>query len=167
MVDAEPLLMLGIYFLVFRYVLDVAHARLPRVLRSGSFTGRSMQDCSFSGLVALTAKAGVLRSIHLAPGGWCSRRVLHHDHARHQHRGVIVTLACVGRLSPYAPLALLLHALCSSLGWPRGRRFLVAQAPVSFRDTGPHLGHPAQAWFWLTAVVYKVEARDPGGDPCT
>jgi ABC-type polysaccharide/polyol phosphate export permease len=152
----SPLLMLGIYFFVFRYVLDVRTPGYFVYLLVGLVYWTFVQDCSFSGLVALSAKAGVLRSIHLAPGwvvlaGALSTMIT----LLINTLVLIVTLACVGRLSPYAPLALF-PLVCLVL-LATGTAFLVARAHVSFRDTGLIWGILLQAWFWLTPVVYTVE----------
>jgi ABC-type polysaccharide/polyol phosphate export permease len=152
----SPLLMLGIYYFVFTYVLGVRTPGYLVYLLVGLVYWTFMQDCSFSGLVALSAKAGVLRSIRLAPGwvvlaGAFSTMITLFINTV----VLLVTLALVGRLSPYAPLAL--FPLCCLVLLAVGTAFLVALAHVNFRDTGLIWGILLQAWFWLTPVVYTVE----------
>ncbi|MGH9886368.1 MAG: ABC transporter permease [bacterium] len=152
----SPLLMLGIYFFVFTYVLGVRTPGYLVYLLVGLVYWTFFQDCSFSGLVALTAKAGVLRAIHVAPGWVVLAGALSTMITLLINTGVLlITLALVGRLSPYAPLALF-PLLCLML-LATGTAFLVALAHVHFRDTGLIWGILLQAWFWMTPVVYTVE----------
>lgn len=152
----SPLLMLGIYYFVFTYVLGVRTPGYLVYLLVGLVYWTFLQDCSFSGLVALTAKAGVLRSIHVAPGWVVLAGALSTMITLLINTVVLlVTLAAVGRLSPYAPLAIF-PLFCLVL-LATGTAFLVALAHVHFRDTGLIFGILLQAWFWLTPVVYTVE----------
>ncbi len=152
----SPLLMLGIYFFVFRYVLDVRTPGYLVYLFVGLVYWSFFQDCTFSGLVALAGKAGVIRAIHV-PAGWVVvAGALSTVITLAINTGVLlVVLAVVGRLSRYAPLALV-PLVCLVL-LATGVAFLVALAHVHFRDTGLIWGILLQAWFWLTPVVYVVE----------
>ena len=152
----SPLLMLAIYFFVFRYVLGVTTPGYLVYLFVGLVYWSFFQDCTFSGLNALAAKAGVLRSIHVPPGWVVAAGALSTVITLAINTSVlIVVLAVVGRLSRYAPLALV-PLFCLVL-LATGVAFLVALAHVHFRDTGLIWGILLQAWFWLTPVVYVVE----------
>jgi ABC-2 type transport system permease protein len=152
----SPLLMLGIYYFVFRFVLEVRTPGYLVYLLVGLVYWSFFQDCTFSGLVALTARAGVLRAIRV-PAGWVvGAGALSTMITLAINTGVlVVVLALMGRLSRYAPLALL-PLLCLAL-LATGVAFLVAYAHVHFRDTGLIWGILLQAWFWLTPIVYAVE----------
>jgi ABC-2 type transport system permease protein len=152
----SPLLMLAIYYFVFRHVVGVTTPGYLVYLVVGIVYWTFFQDCTFAGLNALTGKAGVLKSIAVPPGLVVGGGVLSTFITLGINSAVLVlTLLLCGRLSPLAPLALLPIACLGLLA--AGTSFLVGLLHVHFRDTGLIWGILLQALFWLTPVVYVVD----------
>jgi ABC-type polysaccharide/polyol phosphate export permease len=151
----SPLLMLGTFYLVFRYIVVVNTPGYLPYLAVGLVYWTFFQDCSCSGLASLAAKAGTLRSVPvpavLVVAGAAASTVIT---LAINTLVLVVSLAVFGRLSRLAPLAvvplLALVLLASGLG------FLVALAHAHFRDTALIWNVLLQAGFWLTPVVYHV-----------
>jgi ABC-type polysaccharide/polyol phosphate export permease len=149
----SPLLMLGVFYFVFRFVLGVATPGYLVYLLVGLVCWTFFQDCSYAGLVALSSKAGVLKSIHVPAGLVVAAGVLSTLITLAINATVlVVVLGAAGKLSPLAPLALL-PLLCLAM-LAAGASFLVALAGVQFRDVSLIWGVLLQACFWLTPVVY-------------
>jgi ABC-2 type transport system permease protein len=154
----SPLLMLAIYYLVFRHIIGVTTPGYLVYLVVGIVYWTFFQDCTFAGLTALSAKAGVLKSIRVAPALVVGASVLSTFITLGINSLVLVAaLLLAGRLSPLAPLALLPLACLALLA--AGTSFLVALAHVRFKDTGLIWGILLQALFWLTPIVYVVDGR--------
>lgn len=149
----SPLLMLAVFYFVFRYVLGVTTPGYLVYLLVGLVCWTFFQDCSYSGLTALSGKAGVLKAIHLPAGLVVAAGVLSTLITLTINASVLVlALGLAGRLSRLAPLALL-PLLCLVL-FAAGVSFLVALAGVRFRDASLIWSVLLQACFWLTPVVY-------------
>ncbi len=151
----SPLLMLATYYFVFRYVIGIDTTGYLPYLLVGIVYWTFFQDCSFSGLVALSGKAGVLKSIRVSPlmvviagsGSTVITLVINSV-------VLLIVLLASGRLSPLAPLAVV--PLLALVLLATGVSLLIAVASVSFRDTGLIWGVAIQALFWLTPVAYIV-----------
>jgi ABC-type polysaccharide/polyol phosphate export permease len=151
----SPLLMLLIYYFVFRYIIGVRTPGYLVYLVVGIVYWTFFQDCSFSGLTALGARAAVLKSVRL-PASWVviAGALSTTITLAINTVALIAVLAASGRLSPLFPLALLPLVLLVVLA--SGTSFLVAVAHVRFRDTGLIWSVLLQALFWLTPIVYTV-----------
>jgi len=149
----SPLLMLAVFYFVFRFVLGVTTPGYLVYLLVGLVCWTFFQDCSYSGLSALSGKAGVLKAIHLPAGLVVAAGVLSTLITLAINASVLVlALGLAGRLSRLAPLALV-PLLCLAL-FAAGVSFLVALASVHFRDASLIWSVLLQACFWLTPVVY-------------
>jgi ABC-2 type transport system permease protein len=149
----SPLLMLGVFYFVFRFVLGVTTPGYLVYLLVGLVCWTFFQDCSYSGLTALGGKAGVLKSIHVPAGLVVAAGVLSTLITLAINVTVlVVALALTGRLSGLAPLAVLPLACLVLLA--AGTSYFVALAAVQFRDAGLVWSVLLQALFWLTPVVY-------------
>lgn len=155
----SPLTMLGIYYFVFRFLLGERTPGYEVYLLVGVVYWAFVQDCTFSGLTALAARAGVLRAIHVpvllvvAAGGMSAVITIAINSVV-----LVVALLLMGRLSPMFPLAVV--PILSLVLFSLGVSLLVALAWVRFRDMGLLWSIVLQAGFWLTPVVYMV--RNPG-----
>jgi ABC-2 type transport system permease protein len=149
----SPLLMLGVFYFVFRFVVGVSTPGYLVYLLVGLVCWTFFQDCSYSGLTSLASKAGVMKAVHVAPGLVVAAGVLSTLITLAINTTVLLlVLGLTGRLSPLAPLALL-PLLCLAL-LAAGTSFLVALAGVQFRDVSLIWSVILQAGFWLTPVVY-------------
>ncbi len=154
----SPLAMLGIYYFVFRHILGERSGGYEIYLLVGVVFWSFFQDCTFSGLNALSVRAGVLRAIHVpvllvvAAGGLSTVITICIN------TGVLVlALLVLGQLSPLFPLVVI-PLVCLIL-FGLGISLLTALAWVRFRDVGLLWNVVLQAWFWMTPVVYTV--RNP------
>lgn len=151
----SPLLMLGTFYLVFRFIVVVHTPGYLPYLAVGLVYWTFFQDCSCSGLTSLSAKAGTLRSVPvpaaLVVAGAAASTVIT---IAINTVVLVVVLAVFGRLSRLAPLAIVPLVALVLLG--SGLAFLVAVAHAHFRDTALMWNVLLQAGFWLTPVVYHV-----------
>jgi ABC-type polysaccharide/polyol phosphate export permease len=154
----SPLLMLSIYYFVFRHVVGIKSPGYLVYLVVGIVYWMFFQDCTFSGMNALEGKASVLKSIRVSPalvvlaGAASTLITLGINSAV-----LAAALAVSGRLSRLAPLAIL-PVLCLVL-LATGLAALVALLSVRFRDMGLVWNLALQALFWLTPVVYTVSSE--------
>jgi ABC-type polysaccharide/polyol phosphate export permease len=149
----SPLLMLAVFYFVFRFVVGVTTPGYLVYLLVGLVCWTFFQDCSYSGLTALASKAGVLKAVHVPAGLVVAAGILSTLITLAINTAVlVVVLGLAGRLSPLAPLALV-PLLCLAL-LAAGTSFLVALAGVQFRDVALIWSVLLQAGFWLTPVVY-------------
>ncbi len=154
----SPLVMLGIYLAVFRKILGIGGRGFEIYVLVGVVFWTFFQDCTFSGLDALTRKMGILRAVPLPVVVVVASGMLSTFITLAINSVLLVfVLAVRGVLSPLAPFAIL-PIVCLGL-LAAGIGFFVALAYVDFRDTGL-LWHTAlQALFWLTPVVYPVQSE--------
>jgi ABC-2 type transport system permease protein len=153
----SPLVMLAIYLGVFRKILGIGGRGFEVYVLVGVVFWTFFQDCTFSGLNALTRKADLLRAVPLpvavvVASGMVSTFITLAINALL----LVVVLAARGVLSPLAPFAMLPIACLAMLA--AGIGFFVALAYVHFRDTGLVWHTALQALFWLTPVVYPVQS---------
>jgi ABC-type polysaccharide/polyol phosphate export permease len=158
----SPVLMLLVYVMVFRHIIGVRGRSYETYVLIGVVFWTFFQDCTFSGLNALTRKAGVMRSVPLpvivvvASGMVSTLLTLAINTVL-----LCLVLAFLGALSPLAPFAVLPIACLALLA--AGTGFFVALAYVHFRDTGLIWHTALQALFWMTPIVYPVESQSLAG----
>jgi ABC-2 type transport system permease protein len=147
----SPLLMLGVFYFVFRFVVGVSTPGYLVYLLVGLVCWTFFQDCSYSGLTSLASKAGVMKSVHVPPGLVVAAGVLSTLITLAINSTVLLLVPDRPALAPGAPA--LLPLLCLAL-FAAGTSFLVALAGVQFRDVSLIWSVILQAGFWLTPVVY-------------
>jgi len=151
----SPLLMLAIYYFVFVFILGVKTPGYLVYLLVGLVYWTFFQDCTFSGLNALSSKAGLLKAVPVRPSLVVVAGILSTVITLLINSAVlIVALGLTGKLSRLAWLTL--GPLVCLILLASGMSFLVAVAHVRFRDTGIIWTIVLQAWFWLTPVVYVL-----------
>ena len=153
----SPILMLGTFYLVFRYIVVVRTPGYLPYLAVGLVFWTFFQDCSCAGLTSLAAKAGTLKALPVpvvlvAAGAFASTVIT----VLINTAVLVVALAVGGRLSSLAPLAIV--PLLALVLLAAGVGFLVAVAHAHFRDTALIWTVLLQAGFWLTPVVYHVSS---------
>jgi ABC-2 type transport system permease protein len=154
----SPIVMLVIYVMVFRHIIGVRGRGYEVYVLVGVVFWAFFQDCTFSGVNALTRKAGVLRAVPIpvvvvVASGMISTLITLAINS------VLLTLvlAYLGALSPLAPFAIL-PIFCLAL-LASGTGFFVALAYVHFRDMGLMWHTALQALFWMTPIVYPVQSE--------
>jgi ABC-type polysaccharide/polyol phosphate export permease len=154
----SPLLMLAIFYFVFRHVVGIERRGYLAYLVVGIVYWTFFQDCTFAGMNALAGKASVLKSIRVSPALVVVAGAASTFITLAINSGVLLlALAVSGRLSQLAPLALV-PVLCLVL-LATGLSALVALLYVRFKDMGLVWNLALQALFWLTPVVYTVRSE--------
>lgn len=156
----SPLTMLAIYYFVFRHVIGVRQPGYQIYLLVGVVFWSFFQDCTFSGLSALSARQAVLKAIRVPPVLVITAAALSRVITILINTTVLVVfLALWGKLSPLFPLVVI--PIVCLVCFATGVSALVALAYVRFRDMGLVWGIVLQAWFWLTPVVYSLDIDRP------
>jgi ABC-2 type transport system permease protein len=152
----RPLAMLVIFDFVFRQIVGVRVPGYRVYLLVGVVYWAFFQECTLSGLAALSARAGVLKSIRVAPVLVVAAGVLTSVIGiAINSLALALGLGVLGLLSPLSPWVILPLASLVMLG--AGIGLLVAIAWVRFRDMTLVWNGVLQGWFWLTPVVYPLE----------
>jgi ABC-type polysaccharide/polyol phosphate export permease len=153
----SPILMLAVFYLVFRFLIVVSTRDYLVYLSIGLVSWTFFQDCSFSGLTSLTAKADLVKAVRAPVGLVVIAAALSTVITLAINTAVLaLALAVSGHLSPRAPLAIVPLGCLVLLA--TGLSCLVALAHAHFRDTALMWTVLLQAGFWLTPVVYHVQS---------
>ncbi len=152
----NPLLLFAVYYFVFTRIFKSALPHYPLFLLIGIVNYSFFQDCTFSGMVSLGAKAGLIKKISfpksliiLASTGTCLLSYL---------INTVVVLVILFITQGFTPLVLLtpLPMLCLLL-YSMGLSFLLATLYAYFRDMGQIWGVLVLVIFWLSPVVFGVD----------
>jgi ABC-type polysaccharide/polyol phosphate export permease len=153
----SPILMLGVYYVVFRFLIVIPTAGYLVYLSVGLVYWTFFQDCTFSGLSALVGKASLLRAVAVPPAMIVAAAALSTVITLLINSAILaLALGISGHLSRLAPLALLPLVCLVLLG--AGISCFVALAHAHFRDAALIWTVLLQAGFWLTPVVYHVHS---------
>ncbi len=152
----NPLLLFGVYYFVFTRIFKSALPHYPIFLLIGIINYAFFQDCTFSGMISLGAKSGLIKKISfpktliiLASTGTCFLSYL-------INTGVVLVILFV--TNGFNPLMLLapLPMLCL-LFYSMGLSFLLATLYAYYRDMGQIWGVLVLVIFWMSPVVFDVE----------
>lgn len=154
---ANPLLLLGIYYLVFAVVLDNGVPAFPIYLMAGllPFTAFSAAVTSASGTVV--GNAGLVKKVRfplqvlpLSAVGYAAVHFV-------LQFGVLLVIAAAFHHEVFNPgLVLLIPALALLVLFSTALAFLVAALNVRYRDTAHVVEVAMLVWFWLNPVLYTV-----------
>lgn len=155
----SPLLMFGVFYLVFRRVLGVLVPGYMPYLVVGLVYWTFFQDCTCSGLTSFAGKAGLMKSVQVKPLLVLTAAALSTVITLVVNTSLLVLgLGLAGRLSAVSPLAVI--PLVGLVLLATGVSFLVALAYTRFRDVAVVWPVLLQALFWLTPVTYHVARQD-------
>lgn len=167
---ANPVLLLGIYYLIFAVVLDNGVPAFPIYLMAGllPFTAFSSAVTSASG--AVVGNAGLVKKVRfplqvlpLAAVGYAAVHFA-------LQMGVLLLIALATHPEVLNPgLVLLVPALGLLLLFSTALAYLVAALNVRYRDTAHVVEVAMLVWFWLNPVLYTIglvtEALEERGLP--
>jgi lipopolysaccharide transport system permease protein len=153
----SPALMFGVYYFVFTSVIYVKIADFALYLILGIISYNFFQDCTYSAMYSLTAKAHIIKKVYFP-------RYL-----------IILASSTTAIFSLLVNFAIILVAVLLSKGLPpllwlvpipflclllfsTGVGFILAALYARFRDLSQIWGVLVLAIFWLTPVVYDVSA---------
>jgi ABC-type polysaccharide/polyol phosphate export permease len=153
----SPILMFGVYYFVFTEVIYIGVPNYAYYLLLGIISYNFFQDCTFSAMFSLMAKASLIKKVNFP-------------------RSLVVFASSVtGTFSLVVNLCLVMIAVLISRGIPpliwlipipliclflfsTGVGFILAALYVRFRDFSQIWNVLVLALFWLTPVVYDVTA---------
>jgi ABC-2 type transport system permease protein len=154
---ANPLLLLGIYYLIFGIVLDNGVPAFPIYLMAGllPFTAFSSAVTAASGTVV--GNAGLVKKVRfplqvlpLSAVGYAA------VHFVLQMGVLLVIAAAFHREVLNAGLVLLVPALALLVLFATALAYLVAALNVRYRDTAHVVEVAMLMWFWLQPILYPL-----------
>ncbi|HUL43494.1 MAG TPA: ABC transporter permease [Bacteroidota bacterium] len=156
----NPILMFGVYYFVFTDVFPSRIQNYPIFLLIGIFNYAFFQDCTFSAMNSIGNKSGLMKKIYFprsiivfASGG---TSVLSYLINFVVLLGIIFSLEGIPRLAWLIPIPV----ICL-LVFTMGVSFLLAALYAYFRDMGQIWGVLLLAIFWLSPIVFDVDALPP------
>ncbi len=152
----NPLLMFGVYLFVFTKIFTSAIQYYPLFLIIGIVNYAFFQDCTFSGMTSISAKAGIIKKIYFprsiivfAASGTCLISYL---------INLSVVFFFIIFMKGFSPLMLLMVIpMIYLVLFAMGISFLLVTLYAYFRDVGQIWGVLLLAIFWVSPVVYNVE----------
>jgi ABC-type polysaccharide/polyol phosphate export permease len=153
----SPALMFGVYYFVFTSVINIRIPDFALYLILGIVSYNFFQDCTYSGMYSLAAKAHIIKKVYFP-------RYL-----------IILASSTTAIFSLLVNLTIILVAVLLTRGLPpliflvpipvicllffsTGVGFVLAALYAQFRDLGQIWGVLVLAIFWLTPVVYDVSS---------
>jgi len=152
----NPMMMFAIYYFVFTRIFKSDIQFYPLFLLSGIISYTFFQDCTFSAMNSLGAKAGIMKKIYFPRSiivfASSATSVLSYA------INFVVLFALVLTLKGFSPLVLLtpIPVLCLIM-FSMGVSFFLATMYAHFRDMGQIWNVLVIVIFWLSPVVFNVE----------
>jgi len=157
----SPALMFGVFYFVFTEVIYIGIPDYALYLIIGIVSYNFFQDCTFSAMYSLGAKAAIIKKIyfprHLVVLASTSTAIL----TLLVNLGIVVFVVFLIRGTPPLFLLMPIPFVCLVL-FGAGVGFLLATLYVHFRDLAQIWNVFVVALFWLTPVVYNVAALPEG-----
>lgn len=153
----SPALMFAVYYFVFTEVIFIAIPDYALYLIIGIVGYNFFQDCTFSAMYSLTAKAPIIKKIYFPRYLVVFASTLTGIFPFLINVGIILTAVLIVRGVPPLLLLIPLPIICLVL-FSMGVAFLLAALYVHFRDLAQIWNVLVLALFWLTPVVYSVTA---------
>jgi ABC-type polysaccharide/polyol phosphate export permease len=156
----NPLLMFAIYYFVFTRIFQSSIPYYPVFLLAGIISYAFFQDCTFSGMVALATKAGMMKKIYFP------KVILIVAASSTSILSYLINLCVLYLITfifkGFTPLVLLtpLPILCLIL-FSMGVSFILATMYAYFRDMGQIWNVLTLMIFWVSPVVFNVENLPP------
>jgi len=156
----NPLLMFGVYYFVFTRIFHSPIPYYPIFLLAGIISYSFFQDCTFSGMVTLSSKAGIMKKIYFPKSIiiFAASSTSIFSYCINLSILYIITFIVKG----FTPLVLLtpLPILCLVM-FSMGVSFILATLYAYFRDMGQIWNVLVLVIFWVSPVVFNVENLPP------
>jgi ABC-type polysaccharide/polyol phosphate export permease len=153
----SPAMMFGVYYFVFTQVLAIRIPNYALYLILGIVSYNFFQDCTFSAMYSLNAKASIIKKIYFARYLIVFSSTVTAIFSFVMNLGIVLVVVLLTRgippliwLVPVAFVCLVLF--CTGVG------LLLAALYVRFHDLNQIWNVLVLAIFWLTPVVYNVTA---------
>lgn len=153
----SPALMFGIYYFVFTEVIFIGIPSYALYLILGIISYNFFQDCTFSAMYSLTAKAQIIKKIYFPRYLIIFASSMTGIFSLLVNLGIVMIVVLIVRGVPALSWLIPLPFLCLLL-FSTGVAYLLATLYVRFRDLAQIWNVLVLAIFWLTPVVYSVTA---------
>lgn len=156
----NPLLMFAIYYFVFTYIFHSTIQYYPIFLLIGILNYAFFQDCTFSAMASLGAKSGLMKKIYFPKSlivlAAASTAIISY------FINTIVMIILVLVFKGFTPLMLLLPVpIMCLIAFTAGISFLLATLYSYFRDMSQIWGVLVLVLFWVSPIVFDVDALPP------
>jgi ABC-type polysaccharide/polyol phosphate export permease len=153
----SPALMFGVYYFVFTEVMYISIPNYALYLILGIISYNFFQDCTFSAMYSLNAKASIIKKIYFPRYLIVFASTVTALFSFIMNLGIVLLFVFIARGIPplfwLTPIAFLCLAFFST-----GVGLLLAALYVRFHDLNQIWNVLVVAIFWLTPVVYNVHA---------
>lgn len=153
----SPVLMFGVYYFVFTEVIYIGIPDYALYLILGIISYNFFQDCTFSAMYSLSAKAPIIKKIYFPRHLIIFASSMTGVFSLLVNFGIILFVVFITRGLPPLLWLIPIPFVCLLL-FSTGVAFLLAALYVRFRDLSHIWGVLVLAIFWLTPVVYNVTA---------
>ena len=153
----SPALMFGVYYFVFTSVIYIKIANYALYLILGIVSYNFFQDCTFSAMYSLSAKASVIKKIYFPRYLVIVAATTTAIFSMLVNFGIILLVVFVIRGFPPLVWLVPVPLVCLVL-FSCGVGFLLATIYVRFHDLSQIWGVLVMVVFWLTPVVYDISS---------
>jgi ABC-type polysaccharide/polyol phosphate export permease len=153
----SPALMFGVYYFVFTEVIYIGIPDYALYLILGIISYNFFQDCTFSAMYSLNAKASIIKKIYFPRYLIIFASSTTAIFSLFVNLGIVLIAVFISRGLPTLLWLIPIPLLCLLL-FSTGAGFVLATLYVRFRDLSQIWGVLAVIIFWLTPVVYSVTA---------
>lgn len=153
----SPALMFGVYYFVFTEVIYMGVPNYALYLILGIISYNFFQDCSFSAMYSLQAKAPIIKKIYFPRYLIILASSVTGTFSLLVNLGIILVVVFITRGIPPLIWLFPIPLVCLFL-FSTGIGFILAKLFVRFKDLAQIWNVLVLAIFWLTPVVYDVTA---------
>jgi len=153
----NPMFMFAVYYFVFTKIFTSKIDHYPLFLLVGVISYAFFQDCTFSAMVALSARAGIMKKLYFprsiiifAAAYTCTISYLINTAVLFVLVFLMKGFTLLVFLTPIALLCLIIFSV--------GVAFVLATLYSYFRDMSQIWGVLVLAIFWLTPIVFNADA---------
>jgi len=151
----SPAMMFGVYYFVFTEVIYMGVPNYALYLILGIISYNFFQDCTFSSMLSLSAKAPIIKKIYFPRYLIVIAASVTGTFSLLVNLGIVLLVVLVTRGIPPLFFLVPIPLVCLFL-FATGVGFLLAALYVRFRDLSQIWNVQVLAIFWLTPVVYDV-----------
>ena len=153
----SPILMFGVYYFVFTEVIYISVPNYALYLILGIISYNFFQDCTFSAMYSLMAKASLIKKVNFPRYLVVFASSMTGTFSLLVNLGLVLIAVLISRGVPPLLWLLPIPLICLFL-FSTGAGFILAALYVRFRDLSQIWNVLVLALFWLTPVVYNVTA---------
>lgn len=151
----SPALMFGVYYFIFTEVIYISVANFALYLILGIISYNFFQDCTFSAMYSLQAKASIIKKVNFPRYLVILASSVTGTFSLLVNLGIILLVVFITRGIPPLIWLFPIPLICLFL-FSTGVGFILAILYVRFKDLAQIWNILTLAIFWLTPVVYDV-----------